>query len=69
MRGRTYKNHFTELYRIVLMDDQPLKQIAGKMIDYAGGYQLTFPFEADKRLAFFIFKYYNGDMRRLLIKT
>ena len=68
MRHKRIKpsNYIVELYRIVLMDGEPLKEIALKMLEYASGNLLLFPFEADKQLAFFIFKYYNGDFSKLL---
>ena len=49
-----------------LMDGKPITEIADLMIKYAVGDRLLFPFEADKQLAFFIFKYFNGDMGKFL---
>lgn len=62
-------NHFPDLYRMFLMEGPNFSEIAGKIMDYASGHRLLFPYEANRQIALFIFKYYNGDIRKLLIKT
>lgn len=62
-------NIFSNIYRISLMTGPNFSEIAGKIMDYASGHRLLFPYEANRRITLFIFKYYNGDVRKLTINT